>query len=328
MPPYEPDPMESGRGRELWLSVFFMVLSAVLLALPSGMQESVGAGLRGSVLRPFIAVQESVSRTRMRAREVTELQERLDAAVAVLSAQRTLADENTRLRDLLGLRERAVPGFVSASVIRAGTRGSQSMFLLDAGSADGVRVNDPVVAAGGLIGVVREVGPGTAVAMDWTHPDFRVSAMTVTGEASGMVQPYAGDFREEDRLILVGIPYYTTLSEGTAVVTSGRGSVYPRGILVGTIGELARTDAGWSRGYWLIPAVRPAEADHVLIITGDRGTPAGDLLDLWVEPDSVVEPDPAIDPDPETEPDSVVEPDPLVEPDPGPAPADDPRGER
>jgi len=302
MPPYEPDPMESGRGRELWLSVFFMVLSAVLLALPSGMQESMGAGLRASVLRPFIAVQESVSRTRMRAREVTELQERLDAAVAMIAAQRTLADENARLRDLLDLRERAVPGFVSASVIRAGTRGSQSMFLLDAGSADGVRVNDPVVAAGGLIGVVREVGPGSAVAMDWTHPDFRVFAMTVDGDAFGFVQAYPGDFREGDRLILTGIPYSTMIEEGTEVVTSGRGSVYPRGILVGTVGELARTDAGWSRGYWLVPAVRPAEADHVLIITGDRGTPAGDLLDLWVEPDSMVEPDPLVQPDPGAEP--------------------------
>ncbi len=289
MPPFDPDSMDSVRGRDWRLSLLFVAMAIVLLALPAGVQEGIGAGLRSTVLRPFIAVQEAVTNTRIRARELAELQDQLDAAVALLASQRTLADENARLRGLLELRERTGPGFVSASVIRSGTRGSQSMFLLDVGSRDGVAVNDPVVAAGGLLGLVREVGAGSAVAIDWTHPDFEVSAMTVDGEAFGMVSPRAGDFREEDRLLLAGIPYYTSLDEGVEVVTSGRGSIYPRGILVGIVADLARTDAGWGRAYWLRPAVRPAEVDHVLVITGERGTPAADLLEYWIElPDTLV----------------------------------------
>jgi hypothetical protein len=118
------------------------------------------------------------------------------------------------------------------------------MFLLDVGAEDGVSVNDPVVVASGLVGVVREVGPGTALAMDWTHPDFRVSVMTEDGGAFGIAGPRRGTFREDDRLLFDGIPYYATVTEGALVLTSGMGSVYPRGILVGEILDAAESEEG------------------------------------------------------------------------------------
>jgi rod shape-determining protein MreC len=283
MPPFEPDQLRSSARKDNFLAGFFVLLATVLLLVPPHSQEQVSAALRGSVLAPFIFIQESLRQTRIRAVEVAELQDRLDAAVAALAARSTLLDENARLRTLLDLRERAGPGFRSASVIRAGVRGSESMFLLDVGSSDGVQVYDPVVSGDGLVGVIREVGPRASVAMDWTHPDFRVSAMTLDGEAFGFVEPRHGAFREEDRLLLNGVPYHTPVAEGTAVVTSGRGVVL-RGILVGAVDSLAETEAGWRRSYWVRPAVRPAAVTHVLVITAEGGRSADDLLHLWLEP--------------------------------------------
>lgn len=269
MPPFDSDQFEPRSRRGLMLSLLFLFLSGVLLVLPPTAQEEVAAVLRGSILLPFIQLQESLDRTRVRAADMAELQERLDAAVAALSARQTILRENARLRELLELRERTGPGFLSASVVRSGTRGSESMFLLDVGSAHGVQLNDPVVSFEGLVGVIREVGSGSSVAMDWTHPDFRVSAMTLDEQAFGLVEPRRGAFREEDRLVLNGVPYYTSLEPGTAVVTSGRGSVYPRGILVGTVDALAETEAGWRRSYWLRPAVQPTAVNHVLVMIQD-----------------------------------------------------------
>lgn len=297
MPPFESEPHPSRARRELVLSIGFLCLSVVVLALPQGAQEQVAGVLRSTVLSPFLMLQESIHQARVRQAEVTQLQEALDAAVASLAAQRTLREENARLRELLGLSERASPHFRSASVIRPGTRGSESMFLLDVGEADGVQVNDPVVVADGLVGVIREVGRNTSVGMDWTHPDFRVSAMTLGGEAFGLVEPRHGAFREEDRLLLNGVPYYTSLEPGTAVVTSGQGSVYPRGIMVGRVDELAEIEAGWRRGYWVIPAVRPGAVSHVLVITGEEGTPAADILHLWVGSEEGERPDDPPEPD-------------------------------
>lgn len=283
MPPFEPDQFESRGKKEFFVASAFLILAGILILLPPRGQEQLASALRGSVLAPFLLIQESLHAARVRTVEISDLQAQLDAATAALAAQQTLRDENTRLRQLLNLQERAGPGFRSASVIRPGVRGSESMFLLDVGREDGVQVNDPVVSADGLVGVIREVSARTAVAMDWTHPDFRVSAMTLDGAAFGLIEPRSGAFREEDRLLLNGIPYYTTLEPGTAVVTSGRGSVYPRGILVGVVDALAETEAGWRRGYWLIPSVDPAGVTHVLVMVDSELE--GELLmeELWVD---------------------------------------------
>ncbi len=323
MPPFEQDKFENGRKRERWLSIFFLLLAGILIALPSRGQEQVATALRATVLSPFLLLQESLVQTRIRAEEVADLQARLDAAAATLAAQSTLREENERLRELLALRERAGPSFRSASVLRSGIRGSESMLLLDVGGREGVEVNDPVVSAQGLVGIIREVGSGRSVAMDWTHPDFRVSVMTLDGEAFGLVEPRSGAFREEDRLILTGVPYYTTLDPGTALVTSGRGSVYPRGILVGTVQELAATEAGWARSYWLQPAVRPFGVNQVLVLTGDpaRGLGEGEGLEgLWVEPepepgDTLSAPTEQSNPEEGFNPDELPTPDEPGEPD-------------
>jgi rod shape-determining protein MreC len=153
------------------------------------------------------------------------------------------------------------------------------MFLLDVGALDGVAENDAVVTPDGLLGAIRGVTPRTSVAMDWTHPDFRASAMTLDGEVLGVVEPSAGSFREEDRLLFRGVPYHTDVQVGTLVVTSGVGAVYPRGIPLGVVGELAETDAGWARSYFLEPAARPGSETHVLVL----GRPEGTEMELTQE---------------------------------------------
>ncbi len=266
-----------------------ILMATVLNVLPLPAQQWVSTALRASVLSPFIVTQESLRQARVRAAEISELQARLDSTIAILASQEPLREENNRLRDLLELRERAGPAFVSASALRPGTRGSESMFLLDVGSEDGVEVNDPVVVAEGLVGIIREVGPRTSLAMDWTHPDFRVSVMTLDGEHYGIVEPRTGAFREEDRLLLNGIPFHTPLEEGAEVVTSGRGTVYPRGVRIGTVLSLAEAEAGWRRAYWIQPAVRPASVTHALVITGEEGWPVSELTHLWHVPEEELE---------------------------------------
>ncbi|CAN5755361.1 hypothetical protein BH23GEM11_BH23GEM11_19180 [soil metagenome] len=307
MPPYEVDGSEERSRRELVLSVAWVLAAVILLFFPLPVQQGISSGLRATVLAPFIWTQESLNRTRIRAVDIEMLQARFDSTVALLASQAPLGDENARLRALLDLRERTGPAFVSASAIRPGTRGSQSMFLLDVGSDHGVSVNDPVVAAEGLVGLVRQVGPGSSLALDWTHPDFAVMAMSLDGEVSGIVEARAGAFREQDRLVLDGIPFYTSLEPGMVLVTSGQGAVYPRGIRVGTVLSLAETESGWRRGYWVEPAVRVGSVTHVLVITGEEGRPVSNLTHLW----EAAMPEPVVAdtvPDPDASPDDVPPP--------------------
>jgi rod shape-determining protein MreC len=289
MPAFEPDTDERRGRRGLLVPLGLLALAVLAIYLPPTAQEQIASALRSSILAPFLAVQSSLHETRILSESLEDLQTQLDSALAAVHSQTTLEEENERLRALLDLRDRGGPGFVAASALRSGTLGSESVFMLDVGSVDGVQVDDPVVVADGLVGMVRSVSPRTSVAMDWTYPDFRASAMTIDGVVFGIVEPRPGAFREEDRLVFNGVPYHTPVETGIEVVTSGMGSVYPRGIPLGVVDGLAETEAGWRRSYWLEPAVRPGSATHVLVWTrrGDAG--AESLARLWdrQSPDSL-----------------------------------------
>lgn len=268
MPAFAPEPERSGNRRQGMVAAAFVILALATSYLPDGARQGVAWSLRSTLLRPFIATQESVAAARLRSLRVEALQARLDSLTATLATERALEDENRTLRALMGLSARVGPSFRPASVLRPGTPGSESMFLVDLGSDEGVAEGAPVVDPYGLVGRIREVRPHTSVGMDWTHPDFRVSAMLADGTGFGLVEDSRGSFREEDRMVLNGLPYHESVPAGTPVLTSGLGGVFPRGIPIGLVGGVAGTKQGWLKSYWLRPMVQPASVTHVLVEVG------------------------------------------------------------
>ena len=117
--------------------------------------------------------------------------------------------------------------------------------------------------------MIQEVQESSSLGMDWSHFQFRVSAMTQDGSIYGLVRSDPGGFREADRLLIDGIPFHQELSPGTVLVTSGLGGVYPRGIPLGKIASESESSVGWRRSYWVIPFVYPGEAVHVVVISPD-----------------------------------------------------------
>jgi rod shape-determining protein MreC len=113
--------------------------------------------------------------------------------------------------------------------------------------------------------VVRSVDPRTSVAVLWTHPDFRVSAMTPDGSVFGLVQPRGGD-PDMMTMLLVGVPYRDTIPPGTPLLTSGFGGVYPRGIPIGTVTRMLDEQAGLARTYVVRAAAHPGSASHVIVL--------------------------------------------------------------
>lgn len=272
----------AGGRRNFAVALVFLVAALATSYLPDAAQQRIAWGLRASVLRPFIATQERLTDASLRAQQVEVLQARLDSLNSVLSTQGAMVDENRTLRDLLSLGARVGPSYRAASVIRPGTAGSESMFLIFLGARDGVRRGSPVLDRRGLVGVVREVREGTAVGMDWTHPDFRASAMLADGTSYGIVENRRGDFREEDRLVLNGTAYYENVADGTPVLTSGLAGILPRGIPIGLIDGIAEVEGRWRKAYWLRPMVDPASVTHVLVAVGD---PEADSLTGRTVPD-------------------------------------------
>jgi rod shape-determining protein MreC len=120
--------------------------------------------------------------------------------------------------------------------------------------------------------------------MTWAHPEFRVSAFTVTGNAAGVVAPSLSAVSGEGALEFRGVPYRDSVPPGSLVLSSGLGGVYPKGIPVGTVTGLVREQAGWERVYRLLPAANPGSVGHVLILVAP---PSSDLASAFPS-DSVV----------------------------------------
>jgi rod shape-determining protein MreC len=261
----------------------FLAIALLLFFLPAQYQSTIRQNIRGSLFRPLTAMQVELNAKRSSGADVGIILAERDSLYALVSAQASLTEENRRLRSLLGLRARAEPHFVPAEVVRVGIAGAESTFMVNVGAEHGVVVGSPVVGAGGLLGVIWEVDRVTAHAIDWSHPEFRVSAMAAGGEAYGLVEPRRGRFREEDLLVLTGAPFHSDVRPGSRIVTSGRGGVYPRGIPVGIVLGIEDADTGWRKSYLLRPAVRPEEVTHALVAVPREGT-TPDVSQIWHVP--------------------------------------------
>lgn len=285
MPSYGNDSESNGGGRDLVVALVVLVVAFSTSFFSEPTQQGIARALQVSVLRPFISTQERFESTRVGAVRADSLQALIDSLSAALMNQSGLADENRTLRALLDIAERAGPSYLPATVLRPGTPGSESMFFVDVGSREGIGQGAPVVSPGGLVGVIREARRTNSVGMDWTHPEFRASAMLADGSVYGLVENRPGRFREEDRLLLNGIPYNEEVADGALVVTSGLGGVFPRGIPIGRIQALADEEGEWRKSYWLSPMVHPGSATHVLVLRDDAGA---DVTEVWAA-DSVAE---------------------------------------
>jgi rod shape-determining protein MreC len=262
-----------------------LLLSIAIRMTPATWHDRVSVELQNTLLRPLLALQgwaESVRTTRERfARVVAER----DSAAVVATMADALREENAQLRAVLGLRQRLPARHVSAEVLHQSLPTDGFTLLLSAGRRQGVRVLSPVVAPGGLVGVVRSVGSNTSVVVAWAHPDFRASAMTADGAVFGIAAPYGGSDPGGPLLELRGVPYREELIVGTRVYTSGlatgEGGIYPRGIPIGTILSVREELAGWARTYLVLPAVHPASISHAIVLLDTRA----DLTESFVPPE-------------------------------------------
>ena len=273
----------NGLRRQFLLAAACLFAGLILYLIPAGPQQSVASGIRLTLLRPFVSIRMALSASRSSSREADTLRARVDSLRAWIVNNAPAIEENRRLRVLMGLAPLTGRSYRAVSVHRPGNLGSQSTLVLDLGYEDGVHTLSPIITADGLAGRVLEAHPSLSIGMDWSHPDFRASVMSEDGELYGIVGPEPATLGEAERLILTGIPYFNVLADGTLVVTSGRGGVYPRGVPVGRVGGLAEVDEGWHRSYWVYPTVHPASIRHALIgVSRGTGTePEADLSGLF-----------------------------------------------
>jgi rod shape-determining protein MreC len=259
----------------------FLALSLVTLLLPERFKDGLANGIAATALRPFTAVQRGAADTDGRYADAARLRAERDSLASFLVGQATLAEENRQLRRILGFRERLTYTFHPAEAQPEAGIGSYGVFRLSAGGDDGVRDGAPVITADGLAGQVARITGRASTMFAWTHPEFRVSVMTLNGETYGVAASLEGPGGER-MLGFSPVAFHTAPDTGALVVTSGDGGVYPRGIPVGKVAGSGTDPRGWQRIYYVRPLVSPAQLSHVLVLgPQERARTDQDLATAW-----------------------------------------------
>lgn len=271
----------SGSRADTALFATCALLALLATVLPLPIRDSIASSLRRTIVAPLLALQERAERARTAFVARDALAMRVDSLVLRNAELEQMARENQTLRGLLALGRRLQWGFLPAEALHgAGEKGEERMLVLTRGSASGVQLRAGVVAPDGLIGQVTTVDPGTSLAILWTHPDFRASAMAADGTAFGIVRPHLGEEPERSLLELRGVAFRDALKPGTQILTSGLGGVFPRGIPIGVVMGEVETSEAWSRTYLLRPAVYPPDVTNVMILSPQRVS-EGPMDEVW-----------------------------------------------
>jgi rod shape-determining protein MreC len=264
--------IRSNNRLDLIVLTVCVVLALAARALPNTMRDPMATGMRRTFLAPLVLLQERAERGRQSLLQADAKQSYLDSLSLGSMKAESLEGENDRLRKLIGLGSRLRWGFIPTEALHGRGVRDETTVILSAGSRAGVTRLSPVIAPEGLVGVVDQVDPTMSHAMLWTHPDFRVSAMSPDGTAFGIAQAHLTGATGGYLLELRGVPFRATLKPGSVIISSGWGGVWPRGIPVGTVLQEIKTTENWARTYLLRPAVNPADIYQVMILTRDRVT--------------------------------------------------------
>jgi rod shape-determining protein MreC len=215
----------------------------ILHALQRGTQEALAPVETGAskALKPLRDLFGWFGDTLDAKDENEKLRNEVEQLRGQLAEAQTARRDAQQLRGLVGLaRQEGFPDGtepVSARVIARSPTVWYSSVKIDKGSGDGIRRNQPVIAAGGLAGKVTRVTGGTAEVTLITDASSAVSAQVMPDGANGIVKPEVG---QPEDLLLDFVQKDRRVTEGTTVVTSGFTSsrvesLFPRGIPIGRV---------------------------------------------------------------------------------------------
>ena len=199
--------------------------------------------------------------------ENKELKSKVDDLTEENNQLRQDTYELSRLRELYQLDEKYT-GYtkVGARIIEVTADNWSKAFKVDKGSDDGIQKDMNVIAGGGLVGIVTEVGKNYSIIKTIIEDNNSVSGMLIDTNETCIVE---GDIEQSDSgfVKLTHFKSDITVRDGDKVVTSNISDKYLQGILIGYAKDVTPDSNNLTQSGYLVPAVDFNNLQEVLIIT-------------------------------------------------------------
>jgi rod shape-determining protein MreC len=197
----------------------------------------------------------SISNLRSAQDENGALKQRVAELELEMKSKEGLASENDRLKALLDFKEQSKLKVITARIIGRDPSVWFDSSIINRGSLDGVKLNMPVVANGGLVGRVTAVSPLTAQVDLITRDKSGLGAVIGEISSSNALGVVSGSSKR-DLLEMKYVTGSTDVQVGQSVFTTGQDGIYPAGLKVGEIVQVTSGSATTPHQILIRPAAR------------------------------------------------------------------------
>ncbi len=241
--------------------ILFVVLEIICLSLVVNYNKTQGQIISNSVSQLTGSIRSQTSR-------LNDLFA-LEQENAELSAENaSLIREIIELSDQLNTQKtRQAADFhfdvMPAKILSQSIHSQRNKLILNKGSVDSITADLGVISYDGLIGKITGTSTNYSTAMNLLNVDIKVSATLKPENYFGTIS-WPG--RSINELILEGIPNHANIEIGDSVVTNGYSTIYPAGIMVGTVMNWTLEKSGEFYRISVNPSASLTNVDNVFIV--------------------------------------------------------------
>lgn len=127
--------------------------------------------------------------------------------------------------------------YIAAKVVNNSTNRQKNYLTLNAGKNQGVTNESAVICSDGIVGIVRDISDNFSSVMSVLHENSRIP-VTIKKFGENSILTWNGD--DEWHGQMERIPSHLEIKKGDTIVTSSYSTIFPEGVLVGTIDEFEK----------------------------------------------------------------------------------------
>ncbi len=163
----------------------------------------------------------------------------------VIQLEKALMEYHTDSLEMLSVRNTPLTDYevFKANVINNSLTKADNYITIDKGEEDGIRPEMGVVDANGVVGIVYMTAGHYSVVISLLNTKSNISCKILGSDYFGYLKWEHGDSRYA---YLIDLPRHAEFNLGDTVITSGYSTVFPAGVMVGTVDDMSDSNDGLS----------------------------------------------------------------------------------
>lgn len=263
---------------KLIIAIVALIVIGALFAGASGRGASAQSTVIGTVFSPCHFVAQKISNALDNTfgnlkgdaeyeRQINALKEEVNDLHSKLVDYENLKNQNELYKDFLELKEENPDyKFEEASVIGRDSADIYKSFSISKGTLSGVKEGDAVLYKKNLVGIVEKAYPDYSVVKTVLDASFNISAYEII---SGEISYVTGNAKlaREGKCKMANLDSSTDIAYGSIICTAGIGGMVPKGLIIGTVSEVADEPTDISSYAAIVPETDISEITSCFVLT-------------------------------------------------------------